>query len=401
MVFARKEGRSHTQKARLRLTTDDSLDPIDTTVVIKWIQPTDLVPQDNTNQTTGSRMLQPRLAVAQTALGESESVAPLYEIQQEILIHFMVSRSEQTAGLVGYTIGKDRRIGIITIQHTMSLLQAVLLLNQLAECTPRDWHNIPTVEGTEYWHVFDKPWDLTEAKLSDRALESPDLKLRIKWLVQIAKALKEYHKHWVVHMDIALHNFLIRDDGNCFCIDFGLSRVVRPNLWASSAHEELKDVFAQAPNIVPKDAAPEARDRESNARHITPAADVYSFGVLMRALLSEQPQAPPVSVSQIPIYVPEVLARLCQWCTRNKDERPTMAELVDVLERLLQTMHTADENGWFERLKQMSKESLRPQSNIVAQPASEPLELPVMDNQGYNADSNPTLDAGYFGEDIP
>jgi eukaryotic-like serine/threonine-protein kinase len=97
------------------------------------------------------------------------------------------------------------------------------------------------------------------------------------FLLQAADALQHAHDHHVVHQDVKLANFLVREHPNrrpdLLLTDFGIARVVSSN--STQSHQ-----FRGTPNAMP----PEQWDGEP-----VPASDQYALAVMAYQLLTGRP----------------------------------------------------------------------------------------------------------------
>jgi serine/threonine protein kinase len=107
---------------------------------------------------------------------------------------------------------------------------------------------------------------------------APDAALAL--LRQAATALEALHRRGFVHGDIKPANLMLRSDGDLVLVDFGTARAL-DDPWTSG----------QQPATVigtPRYAAPE----QSQPGPATPAADVYSLGVVFFEMLHGRPPFP-------------------------------------------------------------------------------------------------------------
>lgn len=94
------------------------------------------------------------------------------------------------------------------------------------------------------------------------------------WYAELRSALALCHKHGIVHGDIKPENALIDGDGQLVLSDFGIARLTDTDFRAG-----LKLATTTLPGNfgTPYTLAPECRCGDK----ATPAADIYSFGVLI------------------------------------------------------------------------------------------------------------------------
>ncbi len=157
---------------------------------------------------------------------------------------------------------------------------------------------------------------------------------------QIASALAYAHGRGLIHRDVKPHNILLKAEGGRWeakLADFGLAKVL-----SATSLTLTQEVFG-----TPQYVAPEVVRGE----RVTPAADLYSLGVVLFEMLTGQTpfagenpaevafkhlSASPPPPSKFNPQVPPLLDRLVlQLLAKNPAERPTRAgEVVTALEAL-------------------------------------------------------------------
>jgi len=100
---------------------------------------------------------------------------------------------------------------------------------------------------------------------------------RLALFIQVAQAIAYAHQNLVVHRDIKPENILVTDSGEVKLLDFGIAKIVNPNVFENS---ELTLVDQRA--MTPYYASPE----QLNGLPTTTGSDVYSLGVLLFQLLT-------------------------------------------------------------------------------------------------------------------
>ncbi|KZT50794.1 kinase-like protein [Calocera cornea HHB12733] len=170
---------------------------------------------------------------------------------------------------------------------------------------------------------------------------------RVQLMLDIAEGLSYLHSFEppIVHCDLKANNVLIKNDGRACIAGFSLARFL-----AKDAGDDLEEEQAAMGNIrwmAPERAFPEKHGLETNVSACTPAADVYSFGMVVYEVFTEaipyQGQVDFAVVMKVmnrelpPHPGPEAVERglgdamwsLAQDCWKEKrDERPTATELV-------------------------------------------------------------------------
>jgi hypothetical protein len=111
------------------------------------------------------------------------------------------------------------------------------------------------------------PWRLERGPLS--------LSETVRLVEQVSAALTVAHRHGVVHRDLKPANLLLDDEGNAFLADFGIAKV----LGAAARITQEGALIGSPAYFSPEQVKGEA---------VTPASDLYSFGVLLYEALTGQ-----------------------------------------------------------------------------------------------------------------
>ena len=135
---------------------------------------------------------------------------------------------------------------------------------------------------------------------------------RLRLFCQICSAVSYAHQNLVIHRDIKPGNILVSADGSPKLLDFGIAKLLNPDLAAQTLDPTLTALRLMTPEY----ASPEQMSGET----VTTSTDVYSLGVLLyelltgqrpyrlryrspfeqaRAICEEEPQRPSVRVTQI------------------------------------------------------------------------------------------------------
>lgn len=172
----------------------------------------------------------------------------------------------------------------------------------------------------------------------DKEKKTPMLSSILQTALDVARALTYLHNQMIIHGDLKAQNVLLKSDPedkrgfSCKVADFGLSRVVTTNSHIQTF--TCGTVRYTAPELF-------------KCGLLTPAADVYSFGMLVWELVVGKTPYPKKCHNEIivdvvdgkrpaiPAQCPTDIARLIQDCWyHDRVRRPSFNQVVDRLQGL-------------------------------------------------------------------
>jgi eukaryotic-like serine/threonine-protein kinase len=152
---------------------------------------------------------------------------------------------------------------------------------------------------------------------------------RLHLFLKVCFAVEFAHRNGVIHRDIKATNILVKSNGEPKLLDFGIAKML------GSPDDDVTSPVER--RITPRYAAPEL----SRFEPVTPAADVYSLGLVLLELITDEnvpgeTRAKTVSQTEMQDSVDPALAAIVRRATQTEpgNRYPSAAELGNAIEQL-------------------------------------------------------------------
>ena len=140
----------------------------------------------------------------------------------------------------------------------------------------------------------------------------------LRYIRQVADALRYLHERRVMHLDVKPGNIMLRPGGDAVLIDFGISKHYDRN-----DHETSNTPVGRS-----KGYAPLEQYQEGGVREFSPATDIYSLGATLYYLLTghQPPEAQEVYEKGLPVLTGIMPPNVANAITQAMQPRRPPAE---------------------------------------------------------------------------
>ena len=163
-------------------------------------------------------------------------------------------------------------------------------------------YEIAEVEGTNFIAMEFIDGETLRAKIYR---DNSNLKRLLEWLTQVAEGLAKAHAAGIVHRDLKPDNIMISRDGYAKILDFGLAKLLAPQLTADNeAISEASTVMVpqplSTPGMIMGTVGYMSPEQAGGRAQIDARSDIFSFGcVLYEAATRQQPFAGATAVDSL------------------------------------------------------------------------------------------------------
>ena len=199
------------------------------------------------------------------------------------------------------------------------------------------------------------------------------IKDRLKLFQKVCSALDYAHEKKIIHRDIKPSNIIINKSGSPKLLDFGIAKILDPNL----IHESINPTASMLRMMTPDYASPE----QVQGGDVTPKSDIYSLGILLYELLSGHrpydfagrgihevsrvicevmPEPPSAVLSQASKLLPKYAATPGRYLTaRSTSEKELVADLTNGLDDIVMKAMAKEPRDRYESVSALSRDITR------------------------------------------
>ena len=188
----------------------------------------------------------------------------------------------------------------------------------------------------------------------------------LRYIRQVASALKYIHSRRMMHLDIKPDNILLNSRGEAVLIDFGISKVFEDEI-DNVKRPRTSTIAAYSPGFAPKE-----QYNPKGVTEFSPATDIYSLGATLFTLLIGECPPPAIELDESDYIITalkrsniskRLSAAVIKAMAYTKKDRPqSVDEFLSLLDAVPQSV---------------SRIAPQPASQVLPQPASQVAPQPV------------------------
>src|SRR5215203_875223 len=193
---------------------------------------------------------------------------------------------------------------------------------------------------------------------------------RLKLFQKVCSAIDYAHEKKIIHRDIKPSNILINKSGSPKLLDFGIAKILDPNL----IHESINPTASMLRMMTPDYASPE----QVQGADVTPSSDIYSLGVLLyefltghrpynfagralhevsRIICEVMPSLPSTVLSQTQNLLPQYGSSTGRYlAVRSTSEKQLIADLTGGLDNIVMKAMAKDPVDRYESVNELSRD---------------------------------------------
>lgn len=268
---------------------------------------------------------------------------------KEFFVKDFCNRDEETSHV---TVGTQTKVALVKKLEKKFIGEAISI-SQLNHPNIVRVSDVFEENDTAYY-VMDYIDGLSLADMVSRDGALPEQQA-VKYILQVADALKYVHAQNRLHLDIKPGNIMVDSKDNAMLIDFGASKQ-----YDEENGENTSTLLGKTPGYAP------IEQMGNSVQHFTPATDIYSLGATLYKLITGQ--TPPEAVTLVSVSLPPMPSTITEGTRKaietamqiKKENRP---QNIDEFLGILQSVHT-DQSSKVEHSEEAIHDTEQEEDNL-------------------------------------